>query len=272
MIMVDYQMLSDKALEVALSLAPKLLAALLTLVIGWFIIGFFSSWFAKMLKKRGVEASLHPFLSGLVSVGLKLLLLITVVSMIGVQVTSFIAILGAAGLAVGLALQGSLANFAGGVLILLFKPFKVGHFIDTGSHSGTVHEIRVLYTTLKTPDNKTVIIPNGDLANSSVTNFSLEEIRRVDFVFGIGYEDDIKKARKVIESVIKKDKRVLKDPGYQIVVGELGASSVDFTVRAWTKAEDYWSFFFDTQENVKLAFDREGISIPYPQQDIHIKK
>jgi len=270
--MVDYQVLADRALEVGLSLAPKLLAALLTLIIGWVVIGFFSSWFSRVMKKRKVDASLRPFLSGLISVGLKVLLLITVVSMIGVQVTSFIAIIGAAGLAVGLALQGSLANFAGGVLILLFKPFKVGHYIDASGHSGTVDEIKVLYTVLKTPDKKTIIIPNGDLANSSVTNYSLEKLRRVDLEFGIGYGDDMKKTRKVLETILKKDKRVLKDPEYQIIVGGLGASSVDFKVRAWTKAEDYWTFYFDMQETVKNEFDKNGISFTFPQRDIHLYK
>lgn len=270
--MVDYQVLADRAVEVGLSFAPKLLAALLTLVIGWVIIGFFSSWFSRVMKKRRVDASLRPFLSALVSAGLKVLLLISVVSMLGVQVTSFIAIIGAAGLAVGLALQGSLANFAGGVLILLFKPFRLGHYIDTGSHSGTVDEIKVLYTTLKTPDNKTIIIPNGNLANSSVVNYSLEKTRRVDLEFGISYDDDMKKTRNVLESVLKKDKRVLKDPASQIIVSELGDNSVNFKVRAWTKAEDYWSFYFDMQETVKNEFDKNKISFPFPQRDVHVYK
>ena len=192
--------------------------------------------------------------------------------MLGIQMTSFIAILGAAGLAVGLALQGSLANFAGGVLILLFKPFKVGDFIDAVGFSGTVKEIQVFSTKMTTPDNKTIIIPNGNLANSSMTNYSTQTQRRVDFVFGIGYNDDIKKAKSVINELIYKDERILKDPEPLVVVSELGDSSVNLTVRVWSKSADYWGIFFDMQESVKLKFDEQGISIPYPQQDVHLYK
>lgn len=267
---MDLTVFTDRAVEIGLWFAPKLISAILVLVIGWLAIGLFVRWLKKNLQKKKVDKTLAPFLTSFIGVALKILLIITVISMVGVQMTSFIAVLAAAGLAVGFALQGSLANFAGGVLILVFKPFKVGHFIEAGSHMGTVHEIRVLYTVLKTPDNKTVVIPNGQLANSSLTNFSIEKTRRVDMEFGIGYEDDIKQAKKVLESIIKKDKRVLKDPAYQIVVANLGDSSVDFKVRAWVQASDYWTFFFDMQETVKQTFDKEGISIPYPQRDVHV--
>lgn len=267
---MDLTLLTDRAVELGLEFAPKLIAAILVLVFGWIAIGLFIRWFKARLQKKKVDKTLAPFLASFIGITLKILLVITVISMVGVQMTSFIAVLGAAGLAVGFALQGSLANFAGGVLILIFKPFRVGHFIDASGHSGTVHEIRVLYTVLKTPDNRTVVIPNGQLANSSLTNFSIEKNRRVDLDFGIGYGDDIQKAKKVLEAIIKKDRRVLKDPAYQIVVGNLGDSSVDFKVRAWVKAEDYWSFFFDMQETVKQTFDKEGISIPFPQRDIHL--
>ena len=190
--------------------------------------------------------------------------------MLGIETTSFVAILGAAGLAVGLALQGGLANFAGGVLILIFKPFKVGDFIDAQGHAGVVSEITVFTTVLKTPDNKTIIIPNGALSNGSMVNYSTEEKRRVDMVFGIGYGDDIAKAKQVLKRIVDEDERVLKDPAPQIVVAELADSSVNFNFRVWCTGSDYWSIYFDMNEKVKLEFDKEGVSIPFPQRDVHL--
>jgi len=209
-------------------------------------------------------------LLGLISVILKVMLIISVASMIGIQMTSFIAVLGAAGLAVGLALQGSLANFAGGVLILFFKPYKIGDFIDASGFMGSVKEIQIFNTILKTPDNKTIIIPNGTLSNASITNFSTEETRRVDMTFGIGYSDDIQKAKNILESLLKNDSRVLNDPAYMIVVSELADSSVNLVVRAWCNSADYWNIYFSMQERVKLEFDKQGISIPFPQRDVHV--
>jgi small conductance mechanosensitive channel len=240
------------------------------LVFTWF--GVFIRGIDVAMKHNKVDESLRGFLESLFTIGLKALIIISVATMIGIQMTSFVAIIAAAGLAVGLALQGSLSNFAGGVLILLFKPFQVGDFIDTGSHMGTVKKIQIFNTILKTPDNKTVIIPNGDLSNGALTNFSTEKTRRVDFVFGIGYDDDLLKAKKVLEKLTEEDDRILKDPAPQVVVGELADSSVNFTVRAWVNSEDYWGVFFDMQEKVKLTFDKEKISIPYPQTDIHLYK
>jgi small conductance mechanosensitive channel len=173
-------------------------------------------------------------------------------------------------LAVGLALQGSLSNFAGGVLVLMFRPYKVGDFIDAQGVMGTVHEIQIFNTILKTPDNKVIIVPNGSISNGIITNFSMEATRRVDFVFGIGYSDDIGKAKSVIEGLIKADERALADPEPQIVVSELADSSVNITTRVWVNAADYWGLFFDLTEKVKLAFDQEGISIPFPQRDLHV--
>jgi small conductance mechanosensitive channel len=190
--------------------------------------------------------------------------------MLGVQMTSFIAILGAAGLAVGLALQGSLANFAGGVLLLLFKPFKVGDFIEAQGFSGSVNAIQVFNTVLKTPDNKTIIIPNGNLSNGAITNFTAEKNRRVDWTFGIGYSDDIKKAKEILVQLIKSDPRILDEPEAMVALSELGDSSVNFVVRAWVKLEDFWGVYFDIQEKVKLTFDEQGISIPFPQRDVHV--
>jgi small conductance mechanosensitive channel len=255
----------DMAMELAIAYVPKILLALITLIVGFYLVRVFIRGIDVAMKHNKVDESLRGFLESLFTIGLKALIIISVATMIGIQMTSFVAIIAAAGLAVGLALQGSLSNFAGGVLILLFKPFQVGDFIDTGSHMGTVKKIQIFNTILKTPDNKTVIIPNGDLSNGALTNFSTEKTRRVDFVFGIGYDDDLLKAKKVLEKLTEEDDRILKDPAPQVVVGELADSSVNFTVRAWVNSEDYWGVFFDMQEKVKLTFDKEKISIPYPQ-------
>jgi len=267
---MDLQKLYDGAVEFIWQVGPNLLLAIVVLVIGLWIIKFVIKGVKKAMTKGNVEESLSKFLLSLISIGLKALLLISVASMLGIATTSFVAVLGAAGLAVGLALQGSLGNFAGGVLILLFKPFKVGDVIDAQGYVGKVHGIQVFNTVLKTPDNKTIIIPNGGLSNGSITNYSTESQRRVDMTFGIGYGDDIKKAKDVLNSIIKNDSRVLKDPEPMIVVSELADSSVNFAVRAWVESADYWSLYFDMHETVKLEFDKQGISIPFPQHDVHL--
>ncbi|MBT8378959.1 MAG: mechanosensitive ion channel [Ignavibacteria bacterium] len=261
---------SQKAIDLVIEYAPDLILAIIVLVVGLFIIKLIVKATNRAMERSEVDISLRKFLSRLFGILLKVLLLISVASMVGIATTSFVAILGAAGLAVGLALQGGLANFAGGVIILIFKPFKVGDFIDAQSHAGTVSEITIFTTFLKTPDNKTVIIPNGALSNGSMVNFSTEPRRRVDMDFGIGYNDDIKKAKDVLKSMVDSDTRVLKDPAPQIVVGELADSSVNFKVRAWCEASDYWGIYFDMQEKVKQNFDKEGISIPFPQRDVHV--
>ncbi|MBD3287579.1 mechanosensitive ion channel [candidate division KSB1 bacterium] len=261
---------SEEAVKMLMSYGPKLILAILTLFIGLWVIKLIVRFVSQAMEKSETDVSLRSFLSSLISIFLKILLFITVISMIGVQMTSFVAILGAAGLAVGLALQGSLANFAGGVLILFFKPFKVGDYIDAQGFSGTVREIQILHTILKTPDNKTITMPNGSLSNSTVTNFTTEETRRVDFVFGIGYSDDIAKAKDIIHNLIDADERILKDPEPAVVISELGDSSVNITTRVWTKTSDYWAVRFDLIEKVKLQFDANGISIPFPQRDIHV--
>ena len=261
---------TDQAMGYLVDYGPNVLLALLTLVIGLWVIKMLGKGFEKGMDKASLEVSLKKFLHSLVSILLKILLVITVVSMLGVEMTSFIALIGAAGLAVGLALQGSLANFAGGVLILLFKPFKVGDFIDAQGYMGTVREIQVFNTILKTPDNKTIFIPNGNLSNGSLTNFSTEDKRRVDWVFGIGYSDDLKKTKDILNDLVKQESRILDDPEPMVVVSELGDSSVNFTVRVWVKSPDYWGVYFTMQEKVKLTFDAQGISIPFPQRDVHV--
>lgn len=261
---------ADQAIALIMAYAPKVLLAIVTLIIGLWLINRLVNVLDNRLGKK--DPTLNKFLCGLVSAILKILLLISVASMVGIATTSFVAIIGAAGLAVGLALQGSLANFAGGVLILLFKPFKVGDVIDAQGFVGSVREISILYTIVDTFDNRRVVIPNGQLSNASLTNMSAYENRRCDMTFGIGYSDDIDKAKAICKRLIEADERAMKDPEPLVVVGALGESSVDLTVRVWTKGADLWPFYWDMQERVKKAFDAEGISIPFPQRDVHMYK
>ena len=262
--------LMNQATALVMTYAPKVVLAIVTLIVGMWLINRFVGVLDNKLGKK--DPTLNKFLCGLIGAILKILLLISVASMVGIATTSFIAIIGAAGLAVGLALQGSLANFAGGVLILIFKPFKVGDAIDAQGYLGSVREISILYTIVDTFDNRRIVIPNGQLANASLTNLSAYETRRCDMSFGIGYGDDIDKAKAVCKRLIEEDERALKDPAPLIVVGALGESSVDLTVRAWTKSADLWPFYWDMHEKVKKAFDAEGISIPFPQRDVHMIK
>ncbi len=260
----------DTVVEMALTYGPKLVLAVIVLLVGLWVVNRLVKLMGIAMQKSAAEPTLARFLGNLVSIGLKALLLISVASMIGVETTSFIAIIAAAGLAIGLALQGSLANFAGGVLILMFRPFKVGDFIDAQGVTGTVKEIQIFSTIINTGDNKTIIVPNGALSNGIITNFSKESTRRVDFVFGIGYDDDIAKAKAVLERLVGEDTRIHADPAHLIVVSELADSSVNFTMRVWVNATDYSGVYFDMTENVKLAFDAENISIPFPQTDVHL--
>ncbi len=256
--------------EIAIEYGPKLIGAILVWFIGLWIIKFLIKGFDKLLNKRKIDASLKPFLHSLISTIFKTLLVISVLGMLGIEMTSFIAILGAAGLAVGMALSGTLQNFAGGVMILIFKPFKVGDYIDAQGYSGTVKEIQIFNTILKTPDNKTIYIPNGGLSTSSLTNYSNEPQRRIDWTFGIGYGDSIDKAKQTLMELINTDERILKTPEPFVAVSELADSSVNFAVRVWVKGEDYWSVFFDMNEKVYNKFNEVGLNIPYPQMDVHI--
>jgi len=257
-------------MEIVTTYGPNLVWAILTLVVGLWIVKLVVQGVRKGLDKGDTEETLKSFLVSIVSILLKVMVYITALGMLGVEMTSFIAILGAAGLAVGLALSGALQNFAGGVIILLFKPFKVGQFIEAQGHMGTVREIQIFATVLKTPDNKTILIPNGSLANGSMTNFSVEEKRRVDWTFGIGYGDDIDKAYEVIKRLLSEDERILDDPQPFLALKELGDSSVDITVRVWVKAGDFWPVHFRMNEEVYKTFEKEGLSIPFPQRDVHI--
>lgn len=256
--------------ELAIQYGTKVLMAIVVLVIGLMVIKMITAMVGKALKARNVDATLHPFLKGLTSTILKVALFISILGMVGVKTTSFVAVLGAAGLAVGMALQGSLGNFAGGVLLLIFRPFKVGDVIEAQGYTGSVKEIGIFCTIMKTPDNKTIIIPNGPLAGGSMVNYSTEATRRVDWTFGIAYGDDLKKAEQTLIGLLNADSRILKDPAPFAKVGELADSSVNFTVRAWVKSEDYWDVHFDMIENVKLTFDKEGLNFPFPQQEVHV--
>ena len=265
--------LSEQIYELVMYYGPKLIGAIITLIIGMWIISILRSALRKRFEKKNVDPSLRGFLNSMIGITLKLMLWIAVIGMMGVQMTSFIAILGAAGLAVGMALSGTLQNFAGGVMLLLFKPFKVGDFISAQGHSGSVNEIQIFNTILKTPDNKTIIIPNGGLSTGSMTNFSAEPMRRVDFTFGIAYGDDVDKAKEVLMKLIKADKRILNEPAEPfIAVSELADSSVNFAVRVWAEAANYWGIYFDLNEQVYKAFEKEGLNIPFPQMDVHIQK
>ncbi len=270
--MENLEKYSDKAIEMLMEYGPKLILAIIVLLVGLWIIKGFTKALKSRLIKSNVDASLVPFLTSLINTTLKVLLVISVISMVGVEMTSFIAILGAAGLAIGMALSGTLQNFAGGVIILILKPFKVGDFISAAGHTGAVKEIQIFNTILFTTDNKVIIIPNGQLMNNSMVNFSANSTRRVDITYGIGYGDDIDKAKKVITEIYEKDERVLKDPAFFIGLVELGDSSVNLVTRAWVNSADYWGVYFDNMEAVKKALDKNGITIPFPQRDVHLFK
>lgn len=248
----------------------KLVGAIFTLLIGLWVANIILGVVRKILERSKVDQSLNSFLCSLVSILLKVMVYITALSVLGVEMTSFVAILGAAGLAVGLALSGTLQNFAGGVMILFFKYFKVGDFIEAQGYMGTVKEIQIFVTILTTPDNKTIILPNGPLSTGSLTNFSTQPLRRVDWTFGIGYGDNVDKAYEVLGKLIADDDRILKDPEPFMAVSALADSSVNIVVRVWVNAADYWGVHFQMNEMVYKTFDKEGLSIPFPQRDVHI--
>lgn len=246
------------------------LLALVTLAVGWWLINRITAMLSNTLHKRKADPMLTGFLGSLSNSLLRILLLLSVAGMIGIETTSFIALVGAAGLAVGLALQGSLANFAGGVLILFLRPFRAGDYIEAQGIAGTVESILIFHTQLRTADNKVIILPNGALSNGSITNYSTKPTRRVDINVSIGYGDDIKHARKVLLELAAADERVLKDPAAVVYMTSLGDNAVNMSLRMWTKSGDFWGVFFAIQEQTKEAFDREGIVFPYPQRTVHV--
>lgn len=250
----------------------KLILIVIAIIVGLWLISLLTKGLTKAMQKQELDASLSSFLKSLVGMLLKAMLFISVAGMVGVEMTSFIAILGAVGLAIGLALSGTLQNFAGGVMILLFKPFKVDDVIDAQGYVGKVNQIQIFNTILKTPDNKTIIIPNGGLSTGAMTNYSTEATRRVDWTVGIGYGDDSDKAKEVIQRFLDEDERILKEPETFIALSALADSSVNFTVRAWVNSADYWGVFFDFNEKVYKNFGKEGLNIPFPQMDVHVHK
>jgi small conductance mechanosensitive channel len=261
----------DSGTELLLYYAPKAITALLLLIIGLYVIKIVTKSSRKLMQKRGVDITLQKFLGNLISWSLKILLFITVISQLGIATTSFAAVIAAAGLAVGLALQGSLSNFAGGALLMIFKPIKIGDYIEAQGESGTVKEIEIFTTKLNTPDNKEVIIPNGKLSNGNIVNYSTEDKRRVDYTFGVGYDSDIKKTKEIINGIINKHPLILKEPASAVNVSELADSSINFFTRVWVEKKDFWTVKFDLIEQTKEAFDAAGIDIPYPHR-VNINK
>jgi len=248
----------------------RIIAAIIIFVAGRWIARFLTNLTEKMMTKRGVEPMLITFVGHLLYVLLLLVIIIAALNQLGVQTTSFIAIIGAAGLAIGLALQGSLANFAAGILIILFRPFKVGDYIEGAGTAGTVESVQMFTSQLKTPDNRTIIVPNSKITSDNIVNYSVNPDRRLDLIFGVSYSDDLKKVRDVIGRVLAAEARILAAPAPTVGVLELADSSVNIAVRPWVKGSDYWPVYFDLIENMKNAFDAEGIAIPFPQTDVHL--
>ena len=259
-------------IDMALLYAKNVALAILVFIIGWLVIKWITKWIELKIEKSKMDANLKPFIIGIVGALLKVLLVVSVINVAGIPTTSLVAIIAAAGFAIGLAFQGSLSNFAGGVLLLTLRPFKVGDYIEGSGYSGTVSGIQILYTVLTTPDNKVIYIPNGSLSNTGIVNYSEKDTRRVDLVFKTGYENDSKHVLAVLNEIVYAHPNTLKDPEPFIRMTEHGASSVGYTVRVWTKAEDYWTVYFDLIETVKKRFEAENISIPYPQMDIHVNQ
>ena len=267
---MEVENLVQKIWEILTVYGLRILAAIAILIIGRWIAKALTKAIRRLMETRDIDQTLVKFTANLAYVALLTFVILAAIGQLGIQTTSFIAVLGAAGLAIGLALQGSLANFAAGFLMILFRPFKVGDVIDGAGVTGKVEEIQIFTTKVVTPDNKTVIIPNAKLTSDNIVNWTVKGTRRVDMVFGIGYDDDIDTARDIIKDIIAQDNRILKEPAFQIAVSELADSSVNFVVRPWVKAGDYWDVYFDTTEKVKKTFDEKGISIPYPQRDVHV--
>jgi small conductance mechanosensitive channel len=260
----------DMAQAVIAAYGLKVIAAIVIFIIGKWLSGVLSRAVGRAMSRAGTDEMLVKFVINLAYAGLLAFVILAALAQLGIQTTSFIAVLGAAGLAIGLALQGSLSNFAAGVMLVIFRPFKVGDFIEAAGTSGVVEEIMIFSTKLKSPDNKELYVPNGSIISGTITNYSAKDQRRVDMVFGCGYGDDIKKAKALLEEIVKGNSLVLTDPAPTIGVLELGDSSVNFAVRPWVNTADYWDARFQITETVKQRFDEAGISIPFPQRDVHL--
>ncbi|MDJ0662146.1 MAG: mechanosensitive ion channel [Crocosphaera sp.] len=266
----NIEALVNKLQEWLVTFGMQLVAAIIILIIGIQVAKFSRKLVAKALEKTKVDLTVITFLSNVAYVTVLALVTVVVLGQVGVKTASLIAILGSAGIAVGLALQGSLSNIASGIMLVIFRPFRVGDYIEGGGTAGIVKEIQIFNTILTSPDNRRIFVPNSKFFDGSITNYSAEETRRIDLVFSIGYEDDIKKAKQLLTDILAEDARILKDPAPTIGLLELADSSVNFAVRPWVKQADYWDVFFSLQETVKQRFDEAGINIPFPQQDVHI--
>ena len=262
--------LLQAGMDLLMQYGPKLLAAIIIFYVGKLLSKWLKRLVIRMMTKASVDPLIVSFTSSLVYMAMMVFVVVATLGQVGIQTTSFIAILGAAGLAIGLALQGSLSNFAAGFLLIIFRPFKVGDVIEAAGVTGKVDEIQIFTTTLKTPDNKTIIVPNAKLSGDNIINYSTQKTRRVDMVVGVSYDADLKEVRAILNDIVNKDERILKDPEPLIVVGELADSSVNFFVRVWVNSADYWGVYFDANETVKLRMDEAGIGIPYPQRDVHL--
>ena len=270
---ITSEMVNDfiaKALNAGIDLGGRILAALIIFIIGKLLINWANRLFATMLQKRKVDASIQSFLKSIVNITLLVMLFLAVIGKLGIELTSFAALLASVGVAVGMALSGNLSNFAGGVIILVFRPYKVGDYIEasTGA-SGTVTDIQIFHTVLTTPDNKVIFAPNGAMSGAVVTNYSRKETRRLDFTFGVEYGTDFNQAKAIILEIISKDSRILQDPAPFVELGALADSSVNITVRVWVNASDYWGVNFDMNKNVYATFNEKGISFPFPQLTVH---
>jgi small conductance mechanosensitive channel len=264
--------LLDQAQTLLMELGPSVLAAIVIFVVGRWIAKIITKLVARVASKAKVDPILVKFMGSVTYAVLLMLVIISALGKLGINTTSFVAIVGAAGLAIGFAFQGTLGNLASGVMLILFRPFKTGDYIEAGGTAGTVEEVQIFATILRTPDNKRIIIPNGTVVGGNITNYSANPTRRVDMVFGIGYGDDLRKAKSLLETIVKEHPQVLADPAPTIAVSELADSSVNFVVRPWVNTADYWTVYFDITETVKLRLDQEGISIPFPQHDVHLFK
>ncbi len=269
---IDVEQLLTKLLDWGIEVGKDLLGAIIIYIVGRFIIKQIGRLLSRILEKRKLEISVQTFLKSLVSILLNLILAFAIVSRLGVETTSFAALLASAGVAIGMALSGNLSNFAGGLIILVFKPFKVGDYIESPNANGTVREIQIFHTILVTVDNKVIYVPNGSLSSNAITNYNKQETRRAEWVFGVEYGEDFEKVREVLQRIIDADDRILKDPAPMIVLGALSASSVDIKVRVWTKSADYWNVYFDMNKIVYDTFNKEGIGFPFPQLTVHQAK
>jgi len=259
----------EKLIDSGISLGERVLGALIIFIVGKFLVNWLNRLFARILEKRKVDPSIQSFLKSMVNILLLIMLILAVIGKLGIELTGFAALLASAGVAIGMALSGNLQNFAGGLIILLFRPYKVGDYIDASTASGTVKEIQIFHTILITPDNKMVYVPNGAMSSGVITNYSNLDTRRIEWNFGVDYGEDFEKVEKILRNIIKADQRILTAPAPFIELGELAASSVNIKVRVWVKSSDYWDVFFYMNQTVYATFNKEGINFPFPQLTVH---